>query len=444
MQVQILPVEHYTKMKKIQIIGGGTVQYISNHFAICAPAYGKTAKVIEDIFRETHQLSRYNPYHFSHSMVVYRLLTRMADPNSRVETNQDVADWVDNIKKDLETKIVFFNVAMCDYKPYMLKGGPYSITRTYENLDKYAPRLETSVNPDIEIYLSAADKVIGEIRKGRKDIFLVGFKATCGATKQQMFTKGLNLLKQASCNLVLVNDTLTNFNMIVTPEETTYGEAGNRQDALVELCEMAIKRSQLTFTQSTVVDGQLVPWDSQEIPQGLRTIVNYCIEKNAYKPFNGATVGHFACKLTDTEFLTSIRKSNFNDLAKNGLVRIKTDGPDTVLAYGAKPSVGGQSQRIVFNDHKGMDCIVHFHCPLKPWTPDVISVRSQKEYECGSHECGKNTSDGLLQTGNLKAVMLDKHGPNIVFNKNINPQEVIDFIERNFDLDKKTGGYEVK
>ena len=73
----------------------------------------------------------------------------------------------------------------------------------------------------------------------------------------------------------------------------------------------------------------------------------------------------------------------------------------------------------------------------------MIPIVSQREVECGSHQCGKNTSDNLRQIGNLKVVMLDKHGPNIVFNRNINPQEVIDFIDFNFDLTKKTGGYNI-
>jgi hypothetical protein len=204
---------------------------------------------------------------------------------------------------------------------------------------------------------------------------------------------------------------------------------------------MAYLRSHLTFTQSTVVAGEKVAWIDPRVPGSLRTVVNHCINGQAYKPFNGATVGHFAVKLSDTEFLTSIRKSDFNKLAENGLVYVKTDGPDTVLAYGAKPSVGGQSQRIVFHDHPGMDCIAHFHCPLRENHPDDIPIRSQREVECGSHECGRNTSAGLKQFGNLKAVMLDQHGPNIVFSKSIDPKEVIDFIERNFDLSKKTGGY---
>jgi len=91
---------------------------------------------------------------------------------------------------------------------------------------------------------------------------------------------------------------------------------------------------------------------------------------------------------------------------------------------------------------------VHFHCPLRPGVTD-IPVRSQREVECGSHQCGQNTSSGLKAftvggskgSYQIKAVMLDQHGPNIVFNKDTPPEYIIDFIERNFDLTQKTGGY---
>jgi hypothetical protein len=59
---------------------------------------------------------------------------------------------------------------------------------------------------------------------------------------------------------------------------------------------------------------------------------------------------------------------------------------------------------------------------------------------CGSHQCGQNTSRGLQKFGNLYAVYLDQHGPNVVFNRTVDPKEVIDFIEENFDLEDKTGG----
>lgn len=424
-------------MKNVYVFGGGTVAHITSHFAVSAPAYGNTAW-------DLYQLacSRFE------SAKVHLELTRMASRTSKMETNEDVAKRVEELKADKNTKVVFFNCALVDFVPAhlfsykdneaVIQNKPNLSTR---EVGKYVGRLETSKSAFVCVTNVPAPKIISTIREGRKDIFLVGFKTTCGATKQEMYEKGLRLCKEGSVNLVLVNDVKTRWNMIVTPEEAAYHETSDRHEALKNLVEMAYYRSHLTFTQSTVVAGNPVPWNDDRVPASLRTVVNHCVNGNAYKVFNGGTVGHFAVRISETEFLTSIRKSNFNDLEKVGLVYVKTDGPDTVIAYGAKPSVGGQSQRIVFREHEGMDCIVHFHCPLRDNHPDDIPVRSQREVECGSHQCGKNTSDGLKQFGNLKVVMLDQHGPNIVFNRNIDPQEVIDFIERNFDLSKKTGGY---
>ena len=414
------------KIKNVHIFGGGTVAHIANHFAITAPAYGQTARKLEQLCKE--RFSECN---------VHLELTKMAG-GPHLETNENVAFRVEELKLNSATKVVFFNCALVDFKP---KQMILYNTIANSKFGKYSKRLDSRAsNPIVEF--ECAPKIISSIRSfDRKDIFLIGFKTTCGATKQEMFEKGLNLCKTGSVNLVLVNDIVTHWNMIITPEEAVYHETDNRDEILKNLVDMAYYRSHLTFTQSTVTDGKPVSWHDDRIPTSVRTVVDYCVKENAYKPFNGATVGHFAIKLSDTEFLTSIRKSNFNDIEKNGMVYVKTDGPDTVLAYGAKPSVGGQSQRIVFKEHKGMDSIVHFHCPLHPNHKDDIPIVSQREAECGSHQCGQNTSSNLKQFGNLKCVMLDNHGPNIVFNSKIDPQEVIDFIKANFMLDKKTGGY---
>lgn len=297
------------------------------------------------------------------------------------------------------------------------------------------------------IFMSTSLPGFSAVRKERKDIFLVGLIWHKILWEKEDPTKGeviqymdcIKLLKNNSANLIFSMNEHSGITMVVTPEEAKYHVATNIGNALRGLVEMAYLRSHLTFTRSTVVAGDRIPWDSQEIPNALRTVVNYCVAKNAYKPIEGNTVGHFACKKNDTTFLTSIRRSNFNNLSQIGLVKIVTDGPDNVIAYGSKPSVGGQSQRLVFLNHTEYDCIVHFHCPLKEGRE--VSIVSQREYECGSHECGQNTSNGLRKYGNLSAVYLEQHGPNIVFHSSIDPQEVIDFIEFNFDLSQKTGGY---
>ena len=411
--------------KTIHIFGGGTFNHVRNHLALCAPAFGSTAKRINELCH-----ARFD------KMDIHLHLTKMADSNSTLVTNEDVLMKLLELKADYNTKIVFLNSAMCDFFGSIADTtDTYSFKKTPSG--KHAERLKTK-DGDQMMILTPAPKVLKQIREGRKDIFLVAFKTTCGATEQEQYLAGLDLMKKNSCNLVLANDTKTHVNMIITPEEAKYHVTTDREEALKQLVDIAFYRSHLSFTRATVVEGTPVDWNSDLVYPSLRTVVNHCISSGAYKPFNGATVGHFACKIGEKEFLTSIRKSNFNDLPKTGLVKVVTDSQDTVTAYGAKPSVGGQSQRIIFSEHNDYDCIVHFHCPIK--ANSSVPVVSQREFECGSHQCGQNTSNGLKRFGNLSAVMLDNHGPNIVFHHSIDPQEVIDFIDQNFDLTDKTGG----
>lgn len=275
------------------------------------------------------------------------------------------------------------------------------------------------------------------IRSIRKDIFLVVLLESNKTIPKEQYSEALNLLKTKSCNLVFSYNIWSSLSMVVVPEEAVYYVDFDCNKSLSGLFEILNFRVNLTFTRSKVVDGNIIPWDSNEIPQSFKTIIDYCIENNAYKPFNNSTAGHFAIKKNNNTFLTSIRRTNFNNIESSGLVKVVTEGRHNVIAYGAKPSVGGQSQRIIFEQHPDLDCILHFHCPIK--SNSKVPIASQKEYECGSHECGLNTSKNLGIFDNLHAVYLDNHGPNIVFNSNINPQEVISFVNDNFDLSNKAG-----
>jgi hypothetical protein len=406
---------------KVAIIGGGTVNPIYNHISLCSFAKGGTARRLFKAFEDT----RLEPEIYLSKMAAGKGET------ATFHTNEDLQNLVNDLKADPETKVIILNAAVCDY---VCEWGSDDLERPIRDSGE-------TIMPT----LTKADKIVKSIRdEDHKHIFLVAFKQTCGATPREMYLKGLDLCKRASVNLVFVNDTETRHNMIVTPEEAAYADGWSRDAALEELKQMTVARSHLSFTRSTVIKGDPISWFSDEVPDALRNVVDWCRGNKAYKAFNGATVGHFACKLTPTTFLTSIRRSNFNDLQKEGLVKVTTDGPDNVMAYGAKPSVGGQSQRIIFDEHPDLDCIVHFHCPMREDHREDIQTQSQRDVECGSHECGQNTANGLKKFGNLWAVYLHKHGPNIVFPSSIDPAEVIEFIEANFDLTDKTGGYNLE
>lgn len=401
----------------IRIAGGGTVFHLRNHFSLCVNARGTTAKALAALCARKGQPAEL-------------VLTGQADPASSYVTNEDMTELAEEWIADPRVRIVFWNAAILDFEGQIGDVAP----------GPKATRLRTADGP-VQVDLTPCDKIVNRFRRTRKDLFLVAFKSTAGASADEQYRAGLALLKNASANLVLANDTVTGLNMVVVPEEARYHETKDRGEALAGLVEMALLRSRNTFTRSTVVEGGGIPWSDPSIPDNLREVVRHCIARGAYKPFQGKTVGHFAVRGPDGSIITSRRKSDFNRLPETGMVRIVPDGKDTVVSYGGKPSVGGMSQRIIFDSHPDAWNIVHFHCPLRPDAPDAVPIREQRPYECGSHECGRNTSDGLRAVApGIKAVMLDDHGPNIVYGKDVPAESVVAFIERNFDLSGKTGG----
>lgn len=425
-------------MRIHHIIGGGTLFHVRPHFALAAPAYGKVAVQIQAELGKWFLVDEKIELH----------LTKMAldlYPN-RLETNADVARLVDEIVADPNTGIVFMPVALCDFEGTIMEKkwlDGFGAIREESPSGKDQPRLKTDEGETVMV-LRPAPKIISRIRKERKDIFLVGFKTTTGATPTEQYEAGLNLLKKNSCNLVLANDLHTKLNMVVAPELARYYETTDRLAAVQGLVQMAVKRSRLHFTRTTVEEGKLTPWDSPDVPSSLRTIVDHCVSRGAYKPFNNVTVGHFAFR-EDTWrgkcLFSSRRKQNYNLPGGRDLVQVEFKD-DKVIAYGAKPSAGMRSQWAVLQEFREYDCIVHAHIPLKLDHPSNINVREQQSVECGSTECGLNTVAGMSKfaDGQLAAVMLDKHGPNVIFNRSVDPQVVIDFMEVNFDLSKRTDG----
>ena len=292
--------------KKIIILGGGTNTYISNHLALSAPAYGTTAKTLANKFRR----------HEENKMEVDLYLTKMASSDSihlgrnLPDTPEDVEALVDKLVADPDVRVIVFNVAMVDFKPKLLKEidftfEPYNHVTEHESFGKYVRRFSTT-KTELILHLSPYQKVINKIRKKRKDILLVGFKTTCGATKEEQFQKGLKLCKDASANIVFVNDVdkdrittlkskiiekeklesilkyqhdisinllklekeildLQN-NGLVTPEESSYWY-DTRNEALDGLVQMVLNRVKGEFVRTTVVEGNIISWNDTIIPQ---------------------------------------------------------------------------------------------------------------------------------------------------------------------------------
>ena len=221
--------------QKIHVIGGGTITHIRSHLALCAVAYGATAKKI-------HQTLEKNDHD------VTLPLTKMASAGaSDIETNDDVSDLIDKLLKDTETKVIIFNPAITDFHGKI--GDVPS--------GKYAERLSSRESEGATITLSMADKIVGRIRKERPDIIIVAFKTTANEDSKAQIKKGNRLIEQTGANIVLANDTGTRNNIVLfsaplpndalyEPKPSVITETKNRDDALsalVTTLELLLERT---------------------------------------------------------------------------------------------------------------------------------------------------------------------------------------------------------
>ena len=399
--------------RKTVILGGGTFQPIRNHLSICAPAFGTTA-------RRLHEFIPDSELH----------LTKMADSSSKLITNEDVELLVDLILDDESIGTLIFNIAFCDFKAKDFDGIKNGF---------HADRLKTSEG-DLNITLTPTEKIIAKVRKVRPDIFLIGFKTTTNKSSDEQFKIALKMMKSVKCNLVLANDTVTRNNMIITAEESIYGEGTDREYSLKELAEITIMRQDLTYNRTNFIKTESI--SIKNTPDSFRNVIKFLIDNGGFieNNGNGFTPGHFcyAPPSKDCEFYSSQRKANHNKVFEEGMSVVKVKG-DKFTVYGdRKASVGARSQFLALSTNFGdFDCIVHTHNPLKK--ESKIPIASQKPFQCGSLECGINTVTNmkLFNDNKIKAVYLDKHGANILFNSKNDSNGVIQFIKDNIKLGEK-------
>lgn len=248
-----------TTPRLIHVVGGGTRQYLDgSHLYLGSKAMGGTARRIAELCRE-----------YSEAMDVVLTLTDMAGGQQGIDTNEDLAIFAQSIISDVRTKIVFWTPSVLDFHVFM---------------EAHEGRLKTADGVR-NAELQPTEKLVEAFRKregGRKDIFLVACKQTAGATESEQYEQALLMLKRTSANVVLANDAVTKVNMVVTPEEAVYSVTTDRDAALRELVEIAYLRSPLTFTQSTVVAGEAVPWirlGSRSTADGSRSLCfGWCVQ----------------------------------------------------------------------------------------------------------------------------------------------------------------------
>lgn len=204
---------------KVVVFGGGTFNHISCHLSLAAPAFGATAKQLHQMFIEAGPLE---------SQLV---LTKMADPSSKLVTNEDVAQYVEQMVKDKEVKIVVMNAAICDFE-----------------IENTTGESRLSSAKDYPVTLKGIrGKILSSIRQARPDIILAGFKTTHGQSAATQLARAALSIHDNNLDIVFANDVQSRTNLLLNRFLSV--SRGTREELLKKLVDetIAMYRSDAWF-----------------------------------------------------------------------------------------------------------------------------------------------------------------------------------------------------
>ncbi|MGI0093862.1 MAG: bifunctional phosphopantothenoylcysteine decarboxylase/phosphopantothenate--cysteine ligase CoaBC, partial [Nitrosotalea sp.] len=169
------------KGKKVLITAGPTIEHIDPVRVITNQSTGKTGVLLASEFVSAG----------SQVTLIYGPGAEVPPKGAKVIRVQTSGEMSNALRKEMRQKldIVILAAAVSDY--------------TLEKQHK------TKLNSDlstISLKLKRVPKMINDVKKIQKDVFLVGFKAETNISKRDLIEKAREKITQSSCDLVIAND----------------------------------------------------------------------------------------------------------------------------------------------------------------------------------------------------------------------------------------------
>jgi phosphopantothenoylcysteine decarboxylase/phosphopantothenate--cysteine ligase len=172
--------------KKVLITAGPTIEHIDPVRIITNQSTGKTGVLLasELVSAGAKVTLIYGPGKELHPKGVKLI---------RVETSQEMFDAV---KKEMKQKfdIVILAAAVSDYMP-----------------EKSSTTKIKSDQKKIILKLKRAPKIIDQIKKIQKNVFLVGFKAETNLSKENLISEAKKKIRESNADLIIANDIGTKY-----------------------------------------------------------------------------------------------------------------------------------------------------------------------------------------------------------------------------------------
>jgi len=167
--------------KKVLITAGPTIEYIDPVRVITNQSTGKTGVLLASEFVSTG----------AKVTLIYGPGRELPPQGCKVIKVKTSKEMLDAVKKEMKHRfnIVILTAAVSDYIP----ERP-SLTKIKSDLRR------------ITVKLKRAPKIIDQIKKIQKDVFLVGFKAETNSSRSKLIVEAKNKMKESSADLMVAND----------------------------------------------------------------------------------------------------------------------------------------------------------------------------------------------------------------------------------------------
>jgi len=167
--------------KKVLITAGPTIEYIDPVRVITNQSTGKTGVLLASEFVSTG----------AKVTLIYGPGRELPPQGCKVIKVKTSKEMLDAVKKEMKHRfnIVILTAAVSDYIP----ERP-SLTKIKSDLRR------------ITVKLKRAPKIIDQIKKIQKDVFLVGFKAETNSSRSKLIDEAKNKMKESSADLMVAND----------------------------------------------------------------------------------------------------------------------------------------------------------------------------------------------------------------------------------------------
>ena len=167
--------------KKVLITAGPTIEYIDPVRVITNQSTGKTGVLLASEFVSTG----------AKVTLIYGPGREPPPQGCKVIKVKTSKEMLDAVKKEMKHRfnIVILTAAVSDYIPER------------PSLKKIKSDLRR-----ITVKLKRAPKIIDQIKKIQKDVFLVGFKAETNSSRSKLIVEAKNKMKESSADLMVAND----------------------------------------------------------------------------------------------------------------------------------------------------------------------------------------------------------------------------------------------